>query len=194
MDYRRYRRAGTHVWALFALLALDWLAGLAACLLPESSPAAVRAGLLSLILPFGYSAVLFTLYRWNPRFALAGGCALAAAAMAVLLGFTDEFSARTAAAVSIAFLFMGALDEYFECSAQGNALAFIDYSLRRRWGRLWTWYIWTLAAVILGRVAGGLLPSAGPAIEAVLDILVLAQRAGKAVLLALTARMLRRRS
>ena len=60
----------------------------------------------------------------------------------------------------------------------------------RGWGRIWTWYIWTLAAVLLGRILVKLLPGANAAVGAVSVLAMLAQRAGKLALLFISARNL----
>ena len=193
MDYSRYRRAGAHVWALAALFLLIQLADFGARLLPGGSAMGVRLGLLALILPFGYAVVLLTLGGWQQRYRLTAVCALAAAGMGVALAHPEGFSARTATAVNIAFFFMGALAEYLECSSHGLVFAFISPGLRRRWGQLWTWYIWTLAAELLGELAVRLLPGAAAAIGLVTGLAVFAQRTGKLVLLPVSARELRRR-
>ncbi len=180
------------MWALAGLWLLTVLAELGLLVAPGGGEFASKLRIVYLVLPFGYAVVLLTLQGWNSRYRLAAACALAAALMGVGLEFTDAFSTRTALAVKVAFYFMGALAEYFECGTHGRVFAFINHGLRRAWGRVWTWYIWTLAAVLLCAVLSSLVSEAAGILELVSGIALLAQRSGKLCVLAASARELGR--
>lgn len=190
MDYGKYRRAGAHMFVLWAVSALAWLSDALALVLNPDGALYAKLASLNLLLPFACSVILLTMAGWNRRYLGAGCCLLASSLARVASEHPDMFTSRTATAVIIAFYFMGALAEYFECSAHGAVFAFIMQELRRGWGRIWTWYIWTLAAVLLGRILVKLLPGANAAVGAVSVLAMLAQRSGKLALLFISARNL----
>lgn len=183
MDYSRYTRAAAHMWALTGLWLLMLLSELGLLVLRGDSPLSAKLQIVYFVLAFGYAVVLLTLRVWNGRYSPAAACALAAVLMGVCLEFPDAFSARTTAALNIASYFLGALAECLECTTHSRVFAFINHRVRLAWSRIWTWYIWTLAVVLLAAVLG----SAAPVLESISGAALLVQRGGKLCVLAASA-------